>query len=318
MYIYFRRFNRLFFLMEFHEILSLFMICFLVVLYGLGSQQSLLDASIHLAFSAGLIPKVIIILLILFYIMNFLIPNTSAFSNIKSLIRNIASFFVMLFSFEAVTHYIIVNGLELQDTLLQQVDNAVFFGKQPAVWMESINSKQLDFFFSVSYLSWFFLTYGSILLMWRYGKKALLEYTSTALLTFYIGYMFYILVPAVGPLYTYPFSKPLSGLTVLMSNSDIFTPAPDAFPSLHTGISIVMLILIWRYCKKWTWFYLPLIASIIISTMYLRIHYGIDVIAGIVLSIIISRISPAILLYWQKKREDSKIGITVIPGPVNM
>jgi membrane-associated phospholipid phosphatase len=312
MSIFLKRIPKFVFLLEFHEFLSFLMIVFLIFLYGFGPKnENLIDAFFYLALSTGLIPTMIVSLLILFYVIILCVPKKIFHKSFYFLIRNIASFLVMLFSFESITHYISSHNLPLKDAELLDLDNMLFFGKQPAVWMESISFDSLTIFFSGAYLSWFILTYGSILMMWYYGQKALLEYTSTALLTFYIGYIFYIIVPALGPLFTFSFSKPMNGLASMMLDSS-FTPAPDAFPSLHTGISVVMLVMVWRYCKKWTWFFAPVIATIIISTMYLRIHYGIDVIAGVFLSMITTSLCPFILNYWQKEQEFRTISTPVL------
>jgi membrane-associated phospholipid phosphatase len=319
MSIFLKRIFKFVFLMEFHEFLSFMMICFLIILYGFGpNNENLIDACFYLAFSAGIIPTMIISLLILFYVIILFVPREIFHKSLYFLIRNVTSFLVMLFCFESITHYIISHELTLKDAELLYLDNILFFGKQPAVWMESISFDSLTIFFSGAYLSWFLLTYGSILLMWRYGRKALLEYTTTALLTFYIGYIFYIIVPALGPLFTFSFSKPINGLAAMMLDSASFTPAPDAFPSLHTGIAVVMLVVVWRYCKKWTWIYAPVIAAIIISTMYLRIHYGIDVIAGVFLSMITTWLCPLIINFWQKEQESRTISAPVLGNSVQV
>jgi membrane-associated phospholipid phosphatase len=59
----------------------------------------------------------------------------------------------------------------------------------------------------------------------------------------------------------------------------------DVFPSLHVAVSAFILLFdrrfaVWRYRV-----YLPAAIGLWISTLYLRFHYGVDVIAGALLAI---------------------------------
>ena len=58
----------------------------------------------------------------------------------------------------------------------------------------------------------------------------------------------------------------------------------DAFPSGHTMITTAVLIVAWRRFRKLFWFLLPVAILLILSTMYCRYHYLVDVLAGIVLA----------------------------------
>jgi membrane-associated phospholipid phosphatase len=78
--------------------------------------------------------------------------------------------------------------------------------------------------------------------------------------------------------------------------------ARDCFPSLHTGISVVMLVYVWRYRRKWLWLYGPMTFLIVWSTMYLRFHYGIDVIAGAALATAMTQLCPLATRWWEQRR----------------
>ena len=58
----------------------------------------------------------------------------------------------------------------------------------------------------------------------------------------------------------------------------------DAFPSGHTEVVIIVLIYAWTYRRWYFWMALPLVTGLIISTVYLRYHYVVDVLAGMVLA----------------------------------
>ncbi|AGB15104.1 membrane-associated phospholipid phosphatase [Halovivax ruber XH-70] len=62
----------------------------------------------------------------------------------------------------------------------------------------------------------------------------------------------------------------------------------NVFPSLHTSLSVVVLLFAWRTRREFPkWFVLAaiLVSGVVFSTMYLGIHWAIDVVAGIVLAL---------------------------------
>jgi membrane-associated phospholipid phosphatase len=58
----------------------------------------------------------------------------------------------------------------------------------------------------------------------------------------------------------------------------------DCFPSGHTEIPLLTLWLARRYRRKLFLVYLPITAAMIFSTVYLRFHYVVDVLAGAALA----------------------------------
>ena len=59
----------------------------------------------------------------------------------------------------------------------------------------------------------------------------------------------------------------------------------DAFPSGHTAIAIIVLAMAARYQRRLFYPLLVITVSLMISTVYLRYHYVIDVIAGVLLAV---------------------------------
>lgn len=62
----------------------------------------------------------------------------------------------------------------------------------------------------------------------------------------------------------------------------------NVFPSLHTSLSISVVVLAYRTRRAypaWLVLSVPIAASVVLSTMYLGIHWGLDVVAGVVLGI---------------------------------
>jgi membrane-associated phospholipid phosphatase len=60
----------------------------------------------------------------------------------------------------------------------------------------------------------------------------------------------------------------------------------DVFPSGHTMISVAVLIVAWKRARDVFWWLLPIATGLIISTVYCRFHYVVDLIAGTALAFV--------------------------------
>lgn len=221
--------------------------------------------------------------------------------HIALLSRIALTFLSMLISFKIVNFYISLFSPINHDMILLSIDKRLFFGKTPSEWLDPISSAPLADFFAIFYSAWFFFTYATVLLMLRHSHKAVKEYVFMAIITFYLGYITYFFVPAIGPEFTLHYAHSIGPVLALVDGAGPWL-SRDCFPSLHTGISIVMLVSVWRYQRKWFPFYAVLVTFIILSTQFLRVHYGIDVIAGISLAIMTTLSGPVWLYYWDRTR----------------
>jgi membrane-associated phospholipid phosphatase len=216
-------------------------------------------------------------------------------------VRASIAFFLVMAVYKTVIFYISVLNPVDHDIILKHIDRALFFGRLPSEWLEPLIWRPLTWLLSLCYASWFALVYFTIFLMLSRSEQALREYVFTAVITFYIGYLTYVFVPAIGPIFTVHYDRPIGGITNVLTLGQAVL-SRDCFPSLHTGISIVMLVEVWRHRRRWCWLYIPLVTLIIFSTLYLRIHYGIDVIAGAALAITTTQLAPLVLSAWEHAR----------------
>jgi membrane-associated phospholipid phosphatase len=53
---------------------------------------------------------------------------------------------------------------------------------------------------------------------------------------------------------------------------------------LRAGIALTVLLLSWKFERKLFRVFLPVVAALVFSTVYLRYHYVVDVVAGVVLT----------------------------------
>jgi membrane-associated phospholipid phosphatase len=187
------------------------------------------------------------------------------------------------------------------DGVLIAVDHAIF-GVYPTVWMERLINPTLSALLQFAYISYYFipLALGVVLIAkGRFG--AFEEVLFGILLCFYLSYVGYLLFPAIGPRFTLshlqtgdlqlsPFIKTIQGsLNALEKNKT------DAFPSGHTAVSLMCLYYAWKEREKKLFaVFIPVVTGLIISTVYLRYHYVIDVIAGIALTGLTIALAPGL------------------------
>lgn len=106
----------------------------------------------------------------------------------------------------------------------------------------------------------------------------------------FFGLLGYLLVPAIGPMYTLrdhytvPLSQPLVLFNRQMDFMDYARIRRDVFPSLHVGISFVVWLYAYRNSRRLFWILAPLVLSLWVSTVYLRYHYLVDCLAGFALA----------------------------------
>lgn len=176
-----------------------------------------------------------------------------------------------------------------QDAFLQKVDSFLVGGNLSLKAMPLIHPLVTEIMY-ICYMLFFFYIIATLV---SYLKKAEVIRTSfySGLFTLYwIGFLFYTLIPAVGPYIDMmdDFKIPLDqGIYFAKPIYDFIHQAGnriDLFPSLHCGISEFCLFFDFQHNKRRFWRYLPLCILIWISTIYLRYHYFVDVIAGLSLA----------------------------------
>ncbi len=183
------------------------------------------------------------------------------------------------------------------------------FGTQPCVWAEKFIHPVLTDIFTFFYVLFFLWAPLLALILYLKGDRIKFRYTMVGLiLTFYLGYFGYILFPAASPdLVLAPmFTKTLQNLPILDKLRNSFTVLPssvrDAFPSLHTAVTLVALFFSWKYLRWYFWFILPFTIGLILSTIYLRQHYVIDLIAGWGLAHLTVWLGPKLENFWSKQQ----------------
>lgn len=201
-------------------------------------------------------------------------------------VRLASAYVVGLALFSAPKLVVPALGLSVRDGLLLGLDRALW-GETPAVWLAPFVRPWLTELMSACYLSYHLYFHGALAYaLWQPLEKGrrLFEWMFTALP---LGIAGYLLVPAVGPLKALPgsFGTPLTGGPITTLNDWIVqhgSAVYDVFPSLHVLMTCVLLEHDRReHPRRFRWM-LPVAVGLVVSTVYLRYHYAIDLLAGFV------------------------------------
>ncbi len=132
------------------------------------------------------------------------------------------------------------------------------------------------------------------------------EYVTVAVTGMYVSYLGYVAVPAVGPHHFLdPRPAALDGAFVggplhraLMA---IEWRMPDAFPSGHALMEMVVLVMAWRLNRTSFWALLVPCLGCMVATVALRYHYVVDVAAS-------AALAPAVILAGTALHRRRRIG----------
>jgi membrane-associated phospholipid phosphatase len=202
-----------------------------------------------------------------------------------------------------------VNGGDVH-WYLDALDRQIF-GTQPVIWAERWITPVRTEIMSFLYLNFFWIAPStSLLLLSRRDWRAFRAATLAVIVCFYLGYVLYLLFPAAPPrlVLVYEFKRTLQGYPNLFSNlsARAFELLPvdsrAAFPSLHVAVSLVSLACAWRYLRGWFWVLLPFVLGLWASTIYLRHHYTVDLLAGFLLAPVALWMAPRLDRWWAARQ----------------
>ncbi len=198
------------------------------------------------------------------------------------------------------------------DGTLLRIDELIF-GSEPALVLEALNVRPVVEWFSFFYFSYFFIgaTYMVVGIWLTRPARRTTAFAIGTLLVFSVGQLGYMAVPGYGPHHYLAdqFKGPVNGgffWGCVWDTVQAGSAMKDIFPSLHTAAPTWFTLHALnnaRTDRRWLW---PGIvtgffaANIIFSTVFLRWHYAIDVIAGLTLAFSMGALAP-----WLAKREEA-------------
>lgn len=172
------------------------------------------------------------------------------------------------------------------DFFLYDLDENIF-GFQPAYeFSKNFNSHIFSELMCFGYISYYFLIFFTPIVLYRVSNKMLEYSVFMIVVSFIFYYAIFSVVPAAGPQFFYktPLNEFRSSgifgnlLTLIHRYGEV--PAA-AFPSSHVGLAVIILILLFKKQKWYFLLFLPLTLMLILSTVYIRAHYAVDVFGGL-------------------------------------
>ena len=202
-----------------------------------------------------------------------------------------------------------VNPHDIHAYLLA-IDVAVF-GVEPVLWAEQFYTRERTEIFQILYMSFAAIAPAVPLIL--LAQRRFAEFRRAALtivVCFYLGYVLYLLLPAAPPriVLAMEFKKNLGGdplfatMAAERALSLLPTDSRAAFPSLHAAVSLLSLILAWRYTRPALVALLPIAAGLWVSTVYLRHHFVLDLAAGFLLAPLACWLAPRLDGWWNARR----------------
>lgn len=193
------------------------------------------------------------------------------------------------------------------DVILIKIDYFLF-GVNPTVWLEKYSYPLITEILQLVYTTFYFIPIILAVLLAK--REAELDfYMFNMIFCFYLSYVCYFIFPAIGPRFTLDHlqSFPLQGIWIMQDIQIVLNKLEniqrDAFPSGHTAITVLTLIYAFKYHKRYFKILLPVTILMVISTVYLRYHYVIDVIAGLLLVAFVVLTGPVLYKYLKKTTE---------------
>jgi len=195
------------------------------------------------------------------------------------------------------------------DGRLIAIDHAVL-GVDVGRWLtDHIGSPALTEVLVLCYFSYGLATPLYAAYLYLTGRTVPFRDLSLAItITAFLGYLGYLAVPAIGPYLfqtdVYPDRLPQWGHNPLLATiNGLKGQARDCFPSLHTAMTTVLLALMWRDARRFFWAYLPVALGLYLATLYLRVHYAVDVAAGFGLAAVSLTLAPRINRWWRGRAD---------------
>jgi membrane-associated phospholipid phosphatase len=207
------------------------------------------------------------------------------------IVRDWSPFFVILLMYYSLwgnaTHLLVTRD---RDAMLIAWDQKMF-GCQPSVALQRLVTPRLTAWLEFAYFFHILnIPIVACFIYLRRRRERFREMMCGAVVVTFMGLVGYVLVPAIGPMYTLagdfrvPLSQPYEVFSRQAAFMDFARIQRDCFPSLHVGLSFLVWLYAWRNSRRLFVMLAPFVLSLWFSTVYLRYHYLVDVLAGLLLA----------------------------------
>jgi hypothetical protein len=185
-----------------------------------------------------------------------------------------------------------VNPRDLDAQLLAW--DRTLFGEHPGVYLRWLESPWMTDVLRLCWMSYFVLPFVVAIPIYRRSFACGADPRAFAMTVFaltagwYLSYLGYFVTPALGPGY-FPDRVGMpptgaAGTTDAMLSTLWRLEGErirDICPSGHVIIAVLCLWIAFRLRLAVRWLLIPVVLGLVVGTVYLRFHYGVDVLAGL-------------------------------------
>jgi membrane-associated phospholipid phosphatase len=239
--------------------------------------------------------------------LTFIFLNPILKSSLFSFLRNI---YPVLFAGYFYTETVYYNKLFFNnlDSIFINLDESLF-GFQPSLeFSKSFSSSWFAELMYFGYFSFYFIILGFIIIMYFKHKKFFVENVFKVTFSLLFFYFLFAIFPSAGPQFYFNEIErvvPMNGFIFqdIMHAIQAGAEQPTgAFPSSHVGVTVAILILAKKKLPIFFKFCLPLTVILILSTVYIKAHYAVDAVFGLLIAPIIVYLATIMYNYPPKKK----------------
>lgn len=211
----------------------------------------------------------------------------------RSLAYRLGLFLPALASYFALRPLLPALQPRLLDGQFYEVDK-LLFGETPSRMLEQFVNPATTEWFAFFYYSYFLVLGLNLLPLLFFGRgQVMREVLIGTLVVVTLGHVSYTFFPGVGPWKHLAFDTPLVGTLwwpLVTSTVEAAGAQIDIFPSLHTAYPTFFALMAIRHRRIGVYKYLWPVGiffaiNIIIATLFLRWHWGVDVVFGVLLAV---------------------------------
>jgi membrane-associated phospholipid phosphatase len=204
--------------------------------------------------------------------------------NFFQLLQNILVFALMTFLYKetAMLNTLIFPKI---DEFLSNLDQNIFKFQPSIEFSKHFNSLFFSELFYFGYFCYYLLPLVVLGILYKFLPQKIEEFGFILISSFLLYYFIFIIIPAEGPQFYFPFpdntieAKGIFGNMVKLIQKNGEAPTA-AFPSSHVGISWIVIFWLYQNFRKSVKYFLPFVILLMFSTVYIKAHYFVDVVAG--------------------------------------
>ena len=225
------------------------------------------------------------IIFVFAFIFSLVIKNKISY-NFFQLLQNILVFALMTFLYKetAMLNTLIFPKI---DEFLSNLDQNIFKFQPSIEFSKHFNSLFFSELFYFGYFCYYLLPLVVLGILYKFLPQKIEEFGFILISSFLLYYFIFIIIPAEGPQFYFTFpdnhieAQGIFGNAIKLIQKNGEAPTA-AFPSSHVGISWIVIFWLYQNLRKSVKYFLPFVILLMFSTVYIKAHYFVDVVAGFI------------------------------------